>query len=91
VRKAPKLAQELGQLQPFLAGFPPECRPNSHLLGRPNNRPRCSFAPALPLDSVVEGSVRGVLTVSGEVMSQTLDNLERLIKMPFGCGEQNLM
>ena len=31
------------------------------------------------------------LSVTAEAMSQTLDNLERLIRIPFGCGEQNLM
>lgn len=40
---------------------------------------------------VVPGSVRAVLSVMGDAMSQTLENLERLIRMPFGCGEQNLM
>jgi hypothetical protein len=35
-KKDAKLAQKLGQLQPFIAVFPQECMANLHLLGQPN-------------------------------------------------------
>eukprot|EP00501_MAST-03F_sp_TOSAG23-6_P001489 GSMAST32.ASY1.ANO1.1548.1 assembled CDS len=41
--------------------------------------------------TLVADSIRSYVTVSGDAMTQTLDNLETLIKMPFGCGEQNLI
>ncbi|XP_061396583.1 CD109 antigen-like, partial [Musca vetustissima] len=31
------------------------------------------------------------LTVSGDVMGSTLDNLDNLVKKPKGCGEQNMI
>ena len=34
--KDAKLAQKLGQLQPFIAVFPQECMRHLHLLGQPN-------------------------------------------------------
>ena len=42
--KATKLAQKLGQLQPFVAVFLQECMANLHLFGQPNS----FLAPALP-------------------------------------------
>lgn len=29
--------------------------------------------------------------VSGDVMGPTLNNLDRLLRLPFGCGEQNMI
>ena len=44
----------------------------------------------LPLDAVA-GSGRAYLTVTGSYLTQTIDGLEKLLKMPFGCGEQNMI
>jgi len=44
----------------------------------------------LPRD-VVPGSARAYLTAIGDVMGPTLSGLERLLQMPFGCGEQNMI
>ena len=40
--------------------------------------------------SVVPGSVRAWLTVSGDVMAPALDNVGHLVRLPTGCGEQNM-
>ena len=32
-----------------------------------------------------------ILTFSGDVMGPTLNNLHNLIRLPFGCGEQNMI
>ncbi|XP_067651485.1 CD109 antigen-like isoform X3 [Haliotis asinina] len=40
---------------------------------------------------VVEGSKRVEVTVTGDVMGPTLEGLEKLIQMPTGCGEQNMI
>lgn len=29
--------------------------------------------------------------VSGDVMGPTLNNLDKLLRLPFGCGEQNMI
>jgi CD109 antigen len=40
---------------------------------------------------VVAGSGRAQIAVSGSVLSQTIDGLEGLLQMSFGCGEQNMV
>ena len=44
-------------------------------------------APAL----AVPGSARTTVALSGSYLSQTIDGLESLLRMPFGCGEQNMI
>ncbi|KAK3876687.1 hypothetical protein Pcinc_018566 [Petrolisthes cinctipes] len=46
----------------------------------------------LTLPSVlVEGSARGWVTAVGDLLTLTLENLGNLIRMPYGCGEQNMI
>uniref|UniRef100_UPI003D2F3166 alpha-2-macroglobulin-like precursor n=1 Tax=Rhinatrema bivittatum TaxID=194408 RepID=UPI003D2F3166 len=42
-------------------------------------------------NDVVEGSVRASISVLGDIMGTALHNLDRLIQMPYGCGEQNMI
>ncbi len=42
-------------------------------------------------DDLVEGSERAWIKVSGDIMAPSLNNLERLLDMPTGCGEQNMI
>ena len=46
---------------------------------------------SLPLDNLVEGSERAWITVSGDVLAPSMNNLDKLVKMPYGCGEQNMI
>jgi CD109 antigen len=39
----------------------------------------------------IDGSGRTYLTVTSSYLTQTIDGLEGLIQMPFGCGEQNMI
>ncbi|KFZ45384.1 Alpha-2-macroglobulin-like 1, partial [Antrostomus carolinensis] len=39
--------------------------------------------------NVVEGSVRATVSVTGDLMGTALQNLDRLVQMPHGCGAQN--
>ena len=39
----------------------------------------------------VEDSARTLVSVTGSYLAQTIDGLEGLLKMPFGCGEQNMI
>ncbi|XP_077058470.1 pregnancy zone protein-like [Siphateles boraxobius] len=41
--------------------------------------------------NVVQGSARCSVSVLGDIMGRALKNLDRLLKMPFGCGEQNMI
>jgi CD109 antigen len=45
---------------------------------------------AIPPDAI-EGSGRAYLTVTSSYLTQTIEGLEQLIQMPFGCGEQNMI
>ncbi|XP_030042987.1 alpha-2-macroglobulin-like protein 1 [Microcaecilia unicolor] len=44
----------------------------------------------IPQD-IVKGSERAVISVLGDLMGSALQNLDRLIQMPYGCGEQNMV
>ncbi|VDK23715.1 unnamed protein product [Taenia asiatica] len=46
---------------------------------------------SLPDKQIVGGSLRSYITVSGNVVGRALANLDSLIQMPTGCGEQNLV
>jgi CD109 antigen len=39
----------------------------------------------------VAGSPRAFVSVAGSVLSQTIQGLDGLLQMPFGCGEQNMI
>ncbi|XP_045637175.1 ovostatin homolog 2-like [Ursus americanus] len=41
-------------------------------------------------DRVVEGSARAFFTVVGDILGLAMQNLENLLQMPSGCGEQNV-
>ncbi|MBI2918363.1 MAG: alpha-2-macroglobulin [Chloroflexi bacterium] len=45
---------------------------------------------SLPM-GIVEGSGRAYLSLTASYLTQTIDGLEALLKMPFGCGEQNML
>nr|XP_053627804.1 alpha-1-inhibitor 3-like [Cherax quadricarinatus] len=40
---------------------------------------------------IVEGSDRAWVTAVGDLLALTLENLGNLIRMPYGCGEQNML
>lgn len=42
-------------------------------------------------DNVIEGSARAFLALTGSYMTQSIEGLEKLLQMPFGCGEQNMI
>ncbi|KAG9265131.1 alpha-2-macroglobulin-like [Astyanax mexicanus] len=43
----------------------------------------------LPED-VIGGSARASLSVLGDILGRALKNIDGLLKMPYGCGEQNI-
>ncbi|XP_010179781.1 PREDICTED: alpha-2-macroglobulin-like protein 1, partial [Mesitornis unicolor] len=48
------------------------------------------FSLMLPAE-VLEGSGRATFSVIGDIMGPALQNLDRLLELPFGCGEQNMV
>ncbi|XP_009960079.1 PREDICTED: alpha-2-macroglobulin-like protein 1, partial [Leptosomus discolor] len=48
------------------------------------------FSLTLPAE-VLEGSGRATFSVIGDIMGPALQNLDQLLDMPFGCGEQNMV
>jgi CD109 antigen len=48
------------------------------------------FDSAIPFDAV-PGSGRVYLALTSSLLTQTMEGLDALIQMPFGCGEQNMM
>ncbi|XP_010179778.1 PREDICTED: alpha-2-macroglobulin-like protein 1 [Mesitornis unicolor] len=42
-------------------------------------------------DDVVKGSARASISISGDLMGIALQNLDHLVQMPHGCGEQNMV
>nr|XP_009941969.1 PREDICTED: alpha-2-macroglobulin-like [Opisthocomus hoazin] len=41
--------------------------------------------------NILEGSQRAHVTVMGDLMGNALQNVDRLLAMPYGCGEQNMV
>ncbi|XP_067397051.1 alpha-2-macroglobulin-like protein 1, partial [Emydura macquarii macquarii] len=41
--------------------------------------------------NVLPGSERAHVTVLGDMMGMALQNIDRLLAMPYGCGEQNMV
>lgn len=42
-------------------------------------------------DSLVPGSARVEVSVTGDLMGPSIEGLEKLVQMPSGCGEQNMI
>ena len=42
-------------------------------------------------ERLIPGSARTHVAVTGSYLSQTIEGLEGLLRMPFGCGEQNMI
>ncbi|XP_045319813.1 pregnancy zone protein-like [Leopardus geoffroyi] len=40
---------------------------------------------------VVEGSARATYSVLGDILGSAMRNLQNLLRMPYGCGEQNMV
>ena len=58
-------------------------------IDRPESR-RLQF-PLPPSSILVPDSVRSSIYVVGDVMGSALANIDNLLKMPYGCGEQNMV
>jgi len=57
------------------------------VLSAPSSRVLTTAVPR----SIVEGSARAYLAVTASYLAQTIEGLDGLLIMPFGCGEQNMI
>ncbi|XP_038615592.1 ovostatin-like [Tachyglossus aculeatus] len=55
--------------------------------GSPKSEP---LALKLPTN-LVEGSSRAYFSVLGDILGSAMHNLQNLLRMPYGCGEQNMV
>ncbi|XP_040293170.1 alpha-2-macroglobulin-like [Bufo bufo] len=42
-------------------------------------------------ENILKDSARAYITVLGDLMGTAMQNLDRLLAMPYGCGEQNMV
>lgn len=70
-------------------GFPAEQTMSSFLCPTKSSK-AIAWNMELPKNLVAD-SARAFLTVSGDIMGAALDNLDNLVKLPVGCGEQNML
>ncbi len=49
------------------------------------------FTFGYPKDQLVDGSVRAQLTATGDIMGPTMAGLDKLLRLPSGCGEQTML
>ena len=47
--------------------------------------------PRMNVFSMVEDSLRNRITIVDDLMGSAMENLDKLIKIPYGCGEQNMV
>ncbi|XP_032065555.1 alpha-2-macroglobulin-like isoform X2 [Thamnophis elegans] len=59
------------------------------LLCAPEEPKSKSFFLRLPKNAI-EGSARASFCVLGDILGRAIENLDQLLKMPSGCGEQNM-
>uniref|UniRef100_A0A8C5L0E5 PZP, alpha-2-macroglobulin like n=1 Tax=Jaculus jaculus TaxID=51337 RepID=A0A8C5L0E5_JACJA len=56
----------------------------------PHNEVLSMWSLKVPPD-VVEGSARATYSVLGDILGNAMQNLQNLVQMPYGCGEQNMV
>ncbi|XP_067387065.1 alpha-2-macroglobulin-like protein 1 [Emydura macquarii macquarii] len=71
-------------------GVPVEKAHSSLLCPRGGRTVKDSVSLPLPANAV-QGSIRASISVLGDIMGTALQNLDRLVQMPRGCGEQNMV
>ncbi|XP_066919557.1 alpha-1-macroglobulin-like isoform X3 [Clytia hemisphaerica] len=71
----------------------PEGVKNSYTLSEficPRETPTTEFKLRRP-ENLVPGSIFSKVSVIGDIMGSSLSNIDELLAMPYGCGEQNML
>ncbi|XP_075911300.1 alpha-2-macroglobulin [Petromyzon marinus] len=71
-------------------GIPKELAYSSLLCPKSPASERFVFNLSLPAN-VILGSARAYATIAGDIMGSALQNLDKLLTLPTGCGEQNMV
>ncbi|KAK3608165.1 hypothetical protein CHS0354_034124 [Potamilus streckersoni] len=71
-------------------GIPQEYTKSFYLCPEGSSLSQVIDLPVAGNDELVPDSTRAKVTVIGDIMGPTLSNLKDLLKMPYGCGEQNM-
>nr|ACF39935.1 alpha2-macroglobulin [Cristaria plicata] len=71
-------------------GIPQEYTKSFYLCPEGSSLNQVIDLPAAGNDELVPDSTRVKVNVIGDIMGPTLSNLKDLLKMPYGCGEQNM-
>ncbi|KFM56606.1 Pregnancy zone protein, partial [Stegodyphus mimosarum] len=72
-------------------GFPKEKVFNYFICPEATNGSYSSEVDLLLPENIVDGSARAYVSVSSDLMAQALNGLKNLVKLPVGCGEQNMV
>ncbi|XP_056140095.1 alpha-2-macroglobulin-like [Lampris incognitus] len=56
----------------------------------PNGHPLTEETELQLPENMIDGSVRISVSVLGDILGRALKNLDGLLQMPYGCGEQNM-
>ncbi|XP_054246228.1 alpha-2-macroglobulin-like protein 1 [Indicator indicator] len=64
---------------------------HSSILCPQKGNPAQEFVSLVLPPNAVEGSVRATISVTGDLLGMALQNLDHLVQMPHGCGEQNMV
>uniref|UniRef100_A0A8D1L7Y9 Pregnancy zone protein-like n=1 Tax=Sus scrofa TaxID=9823 RepID=A0A8D1L7Y9_PIG len=92
IPQVPELGQKDTVVKPLIVepeGIEKEETFNTLVCASETGEPKY-FSLKLPSD-VVEGSARATYTVLGDILSSAMQNLQNLVQMPYGCGEQNMV
>ncbi|XP_054723156.1 pregnancy zone protein-like, partial [Uloborus diversus] len=72
-------------------GFPKEEVFNYYICPEDTNGTYASEVDLLLPENVVDGSARAFMSISGDIMGPALNGLKYLVRLPVGCGEQNMV
>ncbi|KAM8912899.1 pregnancy zone protein-like [Lycaon pictus] len=92
VPRVPELGQKDTVVKPLLVepeGIEKEETFNTLLCAAETDVPE-KLSLKVPSD-VVEGSARATYSVLGDILGSAMQNLQNLLRMPYGCGEQNMV
>lgn len=73
----------------------PEGTPRAHtqsvILDLKNSQPFMKTVPIKFPAEAIHGSKRITVSLAGDLMGSVFDNIDDLLRMPYGCGEQNML
>nr|BAA19844.1 alpha-2-macroglobulin [Limulus sp.] len=72
-------------------GFPKEDTWSTFACPKDQNGKFTATSDLLLPEDLVEDSARGYVSITGDLMGPAIKNLDHLVRLPTGCGEQNMV